>query len=507
MAGTPQYADVSQFQGAIDWAKYKQWASQWDGISRVAMRSSYGTGYIDQRFQENRAAALAAGIDVCIFYHYAYPSLNPASAEADWQKQVVGSIRPNDLLMLDFEEATPTANAVWAYSWLSRQEANYSGRLPIIYASDSYIRARLQDSRLARFPLVLANWTYDPAARPACPPPWSHYTYLQYSDKAVVPGIPGAVDANVYLGGATTSTYELANFPMISQRDGDANADFDCVPASIAACMQWLTSTHYTASEIKDAVYGATYTGGTAATAYVAYCAARGVKLAPVNGNGSALVTALRASLAAQHPALITEPDPYMPTSSGFSHVCAAYKCDATTITVMDPWIDKPVTKSDAEWASELEFNQIWTLEKHMPVPTGWTDKNNTLTAANGVPVVQGFRDHILNAASWNGANQPFEAEYHTDQVLLHNPSVGAGQRQMFRDTMLWYTPAAGVREEPYLGWELDAAYKQIDQIKAQLAAQTPAPVDNTALLNAINAIADGIAPLVAAALVEAKKL
>ena len=157
----------------------------------------------------------------------------------------------------------------------------------------------------------------------------------------------------------------LANFPMISQRDGDANQDYDCVPASIAAAMQWLTGQKHTAREIKDAVYKPDFVGGTAAIAYVDYCAARGVILAPVNGDGHALVAALHSALANQHPALITESDPY---ASGWTHVCVAYRDNANSITVLDPWIDQPVTKSDAEWASQLLDNQIWTLEKAMLV-------------------------------------------------------------------------------------------------------------------------------------------
>jgi glycosyl hydrolase family 25 len=95
--------------------------------------------------------------------------------------------------------------ATWALAWLERQEQNF-GKLPIIYASTSYVLAHLQNSRLARYPLVLANWTFSPSARPACPAPWSHYTFLQYTDRATsIPGIPGAVDADIFLGGGNST--------------------------------------------------------------------------------------------------------------------------------------------------------------------------------------------------------------------------------------------------------------------------------------------------------------
>jgi GH25 family lysozyme M1 (1,4-beta-N-acetylmuramidase) len=197
----PQYVDISGWQPAnIDWNAYRAWSASFDGISRVAIKSSEGTGFTDPHFRTYRTGALSAGVDVIIYYHYAKPSLNSPQAEADWQHQVVGSIRPQDVLMLDYEENVPQATAQWAFEWLARQEQNY-GRLPTIYASDDYIRHRLQDSRLARFPLTLANWQFTPNERPACPPPWSKYTYLQYTDRATnIPGIAGAVDANIYLG-------------------------------------------------------------------------------------------------------------------------------------------------------------------------------------------------------------------------------------------------------------------------------------------------------------------
>jgi len=271
---------------------------------------------------------------------------------------------------------------------------------------------------------------------------------------------------------------ELTGFPMLSQRDGDINQDYNCVPTSIASALSWLTGKSYRGGTIKDLVYGQAYVGGTAASAYVAYCASQGIKLEPINGSGEQLVAALHTEIAAEHPCLITEPDPY---SVGWTHVCCAYKCDSGSVTVMDPWISVPVWKSDAQWATQLADNQIWRLEKAMPQPQGWHDDGSTLTAPNGEKVVLGFRSHIMAAPTWDTGNQPQEAEYHADQVLLHNASVGAGQRQCFRDTMLWYTDKQGVVEEPYLGLEIDAAYKRIATLEAQVA-QAPKPTVNTSV-------------------------
>lgn len=199
---TPQFADLSQFQPAnIDWQAYKAWSSQGDGISRVALRSSYGVGYKDVHFNQYRAGALAAGINQIIFYHYSYPSLNNPIDEANSQFNIVGSIRPQDMLILDFEENVEQANSGWAYQWLSQQESNYGGKLPGIYASSAYIQGRLQYSKLAKYPLWLANWQFTPDERPPVPSPWITYEFVQYTDKETsVPGIQGTVDCNIFLG-------------------------------------------------------------------------------------------------------------------------------------------------------------------------------------------------------------------------------------------------------------------------------------------------------------------
>lgn len=190
------YVDVSQWQIGIDWPAYKKWAEQWDGISRVAIRSSYGNGFTDAHYKEHRSGAENAGIDVILHYHYAYPVLNSAASEAAWQSKVVGSIRPNDLIMLDMEEAGSNV-AQWSYEFLQAQEKQY-GKLPLLYANHSYIWSNLQKIELSKYPLILAHWgTKD---IPACPLPYSRITALQTTDKAQnIPGVPFTVDLNLWL--------------------------------------------------------------------------------------------------------------------------------------------------------------------------------------------------------------------------------------------------------------------------------------------------------------------
>jgi GH25 family lysozyme M1 (1,4-beta-N-acetylmuramidase) len=229
---TPLFVDISVFNPQdIDWPAYKAWSAQWDGISRVAMRSSYGVGFEDQHFAAYRAGALADGIDMIIMYHYAYPSFNDPQSEANYQHSIVGEIRANDLLVLDYEEEVTQATAEWAYVFLAQQEANYSGKLPGLYASPYYIQQRLQDVRLARYPLWLARWQYTPDERPPVPAPWTTYEWLQYTDAATsIPGIQGTVDADIFLAGGnnTLNTYGPGKGDFDTWFTVDANGNWIC---------------------------------------------------------------------------------------------------------------------------------------------------------------------------------------------------------------------------------------------------------------------------------------
>jgi lysozyme len=208
-----QFVDISAAQPSIDWPAYRQWSSV------VAIKATEGIGYTSPTFAAQRAGAIAAGIDTLLLYHFARPDLgNDPVAEANYMHSIVGPIRDTDLIILDYEVQNPAANAGWAARWLAEQALNY-GKLPGIYASDAYIRERLQYSVLAKYPLWLAAWTYNANVRPPCPPPWSSYTAWQFSDRATnVPGVPGSVDCNIFLG--ETKPMATTTIPLGWHDDG-----------------------------------------------------------------------------------------------------------------------------------------------------------------------------------------------------------------------------------------------------------------------------------------------
>jgi N-acetyl-anhydromuramyl-L-alanine amidase AmpD len=176
-------------------------------------------------------------------------------------------------------------------------------------------------------------------------------------------------DLFTFLKGAPMTTLE--GFPMVSQLDGDINAQFDCVSASIAAALEYLTKQSYTSAQVKDAVYGRNYQGNTDPARYVDYCTQHGVRLSSINGtDNTALIRATKQQLAQNKPVLLTEVDPYLPAGSGETHVVVAYACNANSITVMDPFIAAPVTKTDQQWQNDLRSHQIWTTEQEITMLT-----------------------------------------------------------------------------------------------------------------------------------------
>ncbi len=256
---------------------------------------------------------------------------------------------------------------------------------------------------------------------------------------------------------------ELIRFPMLSQLTdaNEVNREFDCVPTSLAAGLEWLTGKSYTGAIVKDAVYGRAYVGGTSAYAYVPYCQAQGVDVLPINeGDTVRLVGRVVGELELQHPVVATEPDPYS-TEPGMSHVIIFYKADNGVLTAMDPFLAGPIARTFTEWATILLFNQVWTMslivKKEQPMqPIAATDddrqvwqllrKDVPLVATHGIPQswLQGRWTRGMNFgpvlenehAITRGNSQLIEQQFTAGRAVW-NPTTGK---------CMWYTATGPVQ-------------------------------------------------------------
>jgi lysozyme len=187
--------DVSYAQGQVDWDAL-------NAASNFAMiRSSYGTGGVDTEFARNKAEAhrvqAAAGPLGIGYYHYAYPQLNTAQAEASYFTGNLGALARGDILALDWEEHYAGDNVEWCLTFLNAVTLA-TGVQPLIYMNDSMASA-FDWSRVinGNFGLWLAAWDGDKTgAGPSTQ--WPFTAMRQWTDADVVAGISGKVDGDVF---------------------------------------------------------------------------------------------------------------------------------------------------------------------------------------------------------------------------------------------------------------------------------------------------------------------
>lgn len=145
------------------------------------------------------------------------------------------------------------------------------------------------------------------------------------------------------------------------------NAQLDCVAAAVDAMCRYLLgqpeNSVFNPDHFKDEAVGQGYRGGTSAAAYVAFCKGLGVRLWNFRGMPALLMSEAHQQLAQGHPVMFTEPDPYVSASLGWMHVCVFYADGPGYLVAMDPYIARPIRRTDQEWTSLLLENEIWIAE------------------------------------------------------------------------------------------------------------------------------------------------
>jgi GH25 family lysozyme M1 (1,4-beta-N-acetylmuramidase) len=179
--------DISDYQTGIDW-------SQVAGIKFVYAKASEGATWKSREFASHYAGTRGAGFKFGA-YHFARMEANTPWAEFDNFMSIVGN-RSLDLpVALDLEAnfgMSGQAATEWALAWLQEAERELKVR-PVVYTSRRIITTELSGGvGLEAYPLWTPRW----GDQPVNLSPWSNWSIWQYTNKSVVPGIPGEVDAN-----------------------------------------------------------------------------------------------------------------------------------------------------------------------------------------------------------------------------------------------------------------------------------------------------------------------
>ena len=180
----------------------------------------------------------------------------------------------------------------------------------------------------------------------------------------------------------------------------DNNTRDNCVPASIAEGLNILrdpssNTPTFVGDELKDAVYGAGYTGFQAAADYVTYCGDHGVWLAVERSSQMGLIALIHEQVSAGHPVVVTMPsqwgtapiDPVHP--SGYTHVGLAVGVGPDAIRVMNPWHGFMQDATDDWWAARLCEGEVWIMQPAQPLVTTQQQKGNppvSATTTTGQP-------------------------------------------------------------------------------------------------------------------------
>ena len=193
--------DVSVHQGEIDWQ-----AVAADGVDFAMIRLGYrgytqGGLYLDDRFRQNMEGALAAGLDVGVYFFSQAVSAAEAEEEAEFVIQALEEYDLSCPVAFDWEFITPGEGArtdgmdgqtltQCAQAFCGRvKEAGYS---PLVYFNQHLGYLTYDLSQLTDYTFWLAE--YD-----SVPDFYYHFEIWQYSNEGAVAGIQGNVDLNLEL--------------------------------------------------------------------------------------------------------------------------------------------------------------------------------------------------------------------------------------------------------------------------------------------------------------------
>ena len=181
----------------------------WQGIYNAGyvfafVKATQGVNITDPEFFDNITRAPQAGI-LTGCYHFAKPSQNSATAEANYFVSVAGPyitagyLRP----VLDLEDGSSlgaTALSNWVNAWMNQVEL-LTGVEPIIYTNTNYATYYLNSTVADRDLWIAQYWTYpDPQNGQPDIGVFNSWAFWQWTANCSIPGVPGSADCNVFNG-------------------------------------------------------------------------------------------------------------------------------------------------------------------------------------------------------------------------------------------------------------------------------------------------------------------
>ncbi len=169
-------------------------------VQFVITKVTENINYTNPNFK--RSQSECRRLDILLgYYHFAKPTKgNTPEVEAEYFLKQLGELKNGEIICLDYEENY--ADCVnWCKKWLDYVYAKL-GCKPLIYLNKSTVSSfNWKPIVDAGYGLWLADYTYSTNS-PIPATPWPVMAIRQYSNKEVVAGIAGGVDADVFYGDA-----------------------------------------------------------------------------------------------------------------------------------------------------------------------------------------------------------------------------------------------------------------------------------------------------------------
>ena len=161
-------------------------------VEFVFIKATEGASFKDSDFKKNWKEAGKSGLRRGA-YHF-FRSSKDGVVQARNFISTVGDMRYKDLPpVLDIETVHLGCSKDLlnrrALDWLRTVEKHY-GKKPLVYASSSFIKDYLGKEIREGYPIWVAHYEKDT-------PSHKEWTYWQFTDKAIVKGVPGKVDLSV----------------------------------------------------------------------------------------------------------------------------------------------------------------------------------------------------------------------------------------------------------------------------------------------------------------------
>lgn len=161
-------------------------------VSFVFIKATEGVSMVDKDFKRNWQDAGRSGLRRGA-YHF-FRSSKDGEAQARLFIKTVGDLRFKDLPpVLDIETIHRGGSMKKlneeALKWLETIEGHY-GKKPIVYTGSSFARDWLSKRITDNYPVWIAHYEKDR-------PDLDGWIFWQFTDKAVVKGVPGPVDLSV----------------------------------------------------------------------------------------------------------------------------------------------------------------------------------------------------------------------------------------------------------------------------------------------------------------------